>query len=150
LKSGQILLRASAARLTHYNASVEQRATQLAQKFEEGVALFNQGEYFACHEAWEDVWRELQGDDRRFVQGLIQVAVGMYHASRWNVAGARGLFARGVAHLQEFGPERGGINIAALLDEVRPWRAAVELREQLPARPLLGFDRARMLESLFP
>src|SRR5690242_13966201 len=92
----------------------------LLARFEEGATLFNAGQYFDCHEAWEDVWRELHGDERRFVQGLIQIAVGLYHASRWNVAGARGLFARAVARLEGFAPDYGGVQVSALLSQVAP------------------------------
>ena len=122
----------------------------LNEKFDEGAALFNSGEYFACHEAWEDVWRELQGDPRLFVQGLIQVAVGLYHASRWNTAGARGLFTRGVARLERFTPEYAGVNVRALLAAVAPWRAAIELREELPAGPVLNYDREQTSRALAP
>jgi uncharacterized protein len=113
----------------------------LLARFEEGAALFNAAEYFECHEAWEDVWRELEGDNRRFVQGLIQVAVGLYHATRWNVAGARGLFARAVKRLEGFAPEYGGVQVGELLVELASWRAAVELREELPPGPVLRWDK---------
>ena len=118
----------------------DERTTALMAKFEEGVALFNSGDYFACHEAWEDVWRELTGDERLFVQGLIQIAVGLYHAGRWNVAGARGLFSRAVARLERFAPNYGGVDVRALLAQVGPWRAAIELREELPPGPILNWQ----------
>jgi predicted metal-dependent hydrolase len=118
------------------------------EKFDEGAALFNSGEYFACHEAWEDVWRELQGNPRLFVQGLIQVAVGLYHASRWNTAGARGLFTRGVARLERFAPEYAGVDVSGLLAQLSPWRAAVETREELPAGPRLDYDAQRLISTL--
>src|SRR3989442_38030 len=45
-----------------------------------GVLLFNRHEFFEAHEVWEALWLSADvGTDRRFVQGLIQAAVGLYH-----------------------------------------------------------------------
>ena len=127
---------------------MNERKNILAARFDEGVALFNSGDYFACHEAWEDVWRELHGDRRIFVQGLIQIAVGLYHASRFNSAGARGLFSRGVARLERFPPDYCGVNVRAFLTAIAPCRAAIELRE-LPAGPILHYDPQQTSCMLF-
>ena len=127
---------------------MSERAAELPAKFEEGAALFNAGDYYACHEAWEDVWRELTGDERLFLQGLIQIAVGLYHAGRWNVAGARGLFSRAVAKLERFTPEYGGVDVSSLLAQVGPWRAAIELREELPKGPEFKYEAQRMEKLL--
>jgi predicted metal-dependent hydrolase len=90
----------------------------------------------------------LHGDERRFVQGLIQIAVGLYHAGRWNAAGARGLFARAVKRLEGFAPEYAGVQVSALLAEVAPWRAAVELSEKLPPGPVLRWDKESFGETI--
>jgi predicted metal-dependent hydrolase len=42
-----------------------------------GVVLFNRGDFFEAHEAWEDVWVDCAGEERVFYQGLIQAAVGL-------------------------------------------------------------------------
>jgi predicted metal-dependent hydrolase len=129
---------------------VDEPTQSLAGRFDEGAALFNSGDYFACHEAWEDVWRELHGERRLFVQGLIQIAVALYHATRWNTAGARGLFSRGVARLERFAPEYCGVNVGALLADIAPCRAAAELREPLPNGGLvLHYDPERTARELF-
>ena len=52
----------------------------LPQRLEQGRVAFNRGEYFEAHELWEDVWRELAGAERIFVQGLIQIAAGLHLA----------------------------------------------------------------------
>jgi predicted metal-dependent hydrolase len=114
---------------------------QLAARFDQGAKLFNAGEYFACHEAWEDVWRELKGENKIFVQALIQVAVGLYHASRGNERGAASLLKRGIRRLEKFAPEYAGVRAGALLADVAAWRTGV-------ARPRLEYDRARMSREL--
>ncbi len=48
------------------------------ERFADGIRLFNGGSYWESHEAWEDVWREIEGEEKLFVQGLIQAAAA-YH-----------------------------------------------------------------------
>jgi hypothetical protein len=44
-----------------------------------GSTLFDAGAFFEAHEAWEEQWRvEIDETQRRFLQGLIQVAAA-YH-----------------------------------------------------------------------
>lgn len=114
---------------------------QLTAKFQEGAELFNRGEYFACHEVWEDVWRELKGENRTFLQALIQVAVGLYHAGRGNASGAESLLKRGIGRLEKFAPEYAGVRVGALLEDVDKLRAGGE-------RPRLEYDRARVRQDL--
>ena len=46
-----------------------------------GAALFNQGLYWEAHEAWEELWLELEDEPKLFVQGLIQVAAAYHKAT---------------------------------------------------------------------
>lgn len=48
-------------------------------RIEQGRSAFNRGAYFEAHERWEEAWKELDGADRSFVQGLIQIAAGLHH-----------------------------------------------------------------------
>ncbi len=57
-----------------------------------GVLLFNRQDYFEAHEAWEDLWSESHGPERRFYQGLIQAAVGLCHFVNGNRNGAIKLY----------------------------------------------------------
>ena len=57
-----------------------------------GVRFFNDRDFFEAHEVWEDLWAESHGDERRFYQGLIQAAVGLFHFGNGNLAGAVKLY----------------------------------------------------------
>lgn len=57
-----------------------------------GIALFNRGEYFEAHEAWEHLWHDAQGTDRVFYQALIQATVTLEHCRRGNLRGASNLW----------------------------------------------------------
>src|SRR5207237_9423037 len=46
-----------------------------------GAELFNRGLYWEAHEAWEELWLELEDEPKLFVQGLIQLAAAYHKAA---------------------------------------------------------------------
>ncbi|MGB0742301.1 MAG: DUF309 domain-containing protein, partial [Planctomycetaceae bacterium] len=58
------------------------------ERLAEGVKLFNEGEFFACHDVLEDLWTEQVCPERTFLQGLIQLAVALHHFEEGNLGGA--------------------------------------------------------------
>ena len=74
-------------------------ADQVRDYFQEGIDLFNAGQFFKCHEAWEYVWNRCKGDDKVAIQGLIQAAVAILHLERGNRQGAESLYAKARAKL---------------------------------------------------
>jgi uncharacterized protein len=112
-------------------------------KLDEGIALFNSGRFFECHEALEDVWRELRGDERRWMQGIIQVAVALHHYSTGNLAGARSLFARADNKLSDAPAQVLRISVPPLRKAIAWWRSALEKQEPPPPLPHLELRRSR-------
>lgn len=55
---------------------------------------FAAGRWFEAHEEWEAMWHPLEGEEREFVQALIQAAISLHHQSRGNRAGAWSLAQR--------------------------------------------------------
>lgn len=94
--------------------------------FERGVAEYNAGFFFECHDTLEDLWSGLRGPSRDFFQGLIQVAVAFYHLGSGNVAGASSMLSRALARLEGYPPRFFGIDLEAHRAELREWRARVE------------------------
>jgi hypothetical protein len=90
------------------------------------VDLFNNGEFFQCHEALELVWMPERGPRRFFLQGLIHVAVGFYHWQRGNPDGTSRQLRKGLQKLDAYLPECEGIDTSRLCREVL---SAVELVE---------------------
>lgn len=79
------------------------------ERFELGVAEFNAGKFYDCHETLERCWQEqgllacpMEDPHREWVQGFIQISVGFYHLERDNVKGALKLFTRGLARIKKF------------------------------------------------
>jgi predicted metal-dependent hydrolase len=84
-----------------------------------GRVAFNRGAYFQAHELWEDVWLGLEGVERIFVQGLIQIASGLHHLQEGRRIPAAGLLRKGLAKLTGETPARfAELHIDALTREV--------------------------------
>jgi hypothetical protein len=83
------------------------------QSFEEGRSEFIAGRFFEAHDIWEEFWHRLHGRDRRYLQGLIHLAVGAYHFENGNLAGARSQFQKAATKLSEYPHGHWGINVRA-------------------------------------
>jgi hypothetical protein len=80
----------------------QDRAPTAKQLFEDGRREFLAGRYFEAHDIWEELWHRLRGPDRRYLQGLIHLAVGAYHYGNGNAAGARSQWEKAVRKLGEY------------------------------------------------
>lgn len=94
------------------------------EKFQNGVILFNSGEFFKAHEIWEEIWLTAPPDEKLFLQGLIQMAAAFHHYSRGNRAGMQSLVAAALEKLDKFPDVFSGLNLAALRLASREWAAA--------------------------
>jgi hypothetical protein len=84
-------------------------------RFAEYVARFNAGRFFAAHEVLEELWLEVAGAERDFLQGLVQIAVALEHRARGNGAGAAKVLARARGRLRGYGPRHAGLPLATIL-----------------------------------
>jgi uncharacterized protein len=116
------------------------------QRFLRGVACFNRGDFFAAHEAWEEIWMEVTGDTRPFYQGLIQVAVCLHHFGNGNTRGARKLFHSSHRYLQPFRPCYRGIDLDRLLGELRRCCETILAGDQPPAHAVLDPDHVPRID----
>jgi predicted metal-dependent hydrolase len=87
--------------------------------YEQGIDLFNEGRFFECHEAWEEIWKRSDGDLKLYYQGLIQAAVAILHAQRGNLEGARSLYEKASTKLDQLPPEHMGLAVGELRTELR-------------------------------
>jgi CheY-like chemotaxis protein len=88
----------------------------------EGLKLFNQGEYFECHEVIEQAWNEEKAPVRVMYQGILQIGVACYHVQHKNWRGAMKLLERGLPKTRRFAPTCLGINITQLVTDAEAIR----------------------------
>ena len=113
--------------------------------FEEGLGLYEAGEYFECHEALEPAW--MGTDDlaeRALHQGLIKVAAAYVHAGRANPPGVVRNLEGARRHLAIAGPAAAawGVDVVALLAEVDARLASPSSIATAPAPEIRRSPRA--------
>ncbi len=89
------------------------------ERFFRGLEEFNGERFFEAHEVLEDLWHEYREQDRKFIQGIIQIAAGFYHIQSCNLKGAVSQLTKGSEKLTQFLPEYKNVSVVRLLDEVR-------------------------------
>lgn len=82
--------------------------------FLRGIEEFNRRDFFECHDTWEHIWQETTGADKRFLQGMIHAAVGLYHFTNARWKGARSQLEKCTTKLAPYHPTYRGIDIAHL------------------------------------
>ena len=105
-----------------------------------GIRLFNRAEFFEAHEVLEDVWRASPEPEKKFLQGLIQIAVGLHHYGTGNLVGARSLLDRAAKNLARYPKTFGGIQLALLLNCIAEWQQALADHKPVPPFPKLDME----------
>ena len=84
-----------------------------------GLAHFRDADYFAAHDAWEEVWQGLRGRQRLFWQAMIQLVVGAYHYTNGNRRGCQGQWRKALHKCRQLGGVDGEpLQHVALLADV--------------------------------
>ena len=64
------------------------------------LSLFNEQKWYEAHDAFEDIWNTVDGDERQVIQGILQVAVSQFHLSKGNLNGATILLGEGLGRIK--------------------------------------------------
>jgi uncharacterized protein len=86
-------------------------------EFWQGIEQFNSQDFYACHDTLEALWMEAGEPDKKFYQGILQIAVAFYHLGNQNWRGAVILLGEGINRLSYYQPIYGGIDVEELLEE---------------------------------
>ncbi len=86
--------------------------------FREGMRQYKAMDYFEAHEAWEDLWSDFYNEDRKFIQGLIQLAVSFVHLGNGNMIGAKNLLRKSKEKFKDFKGVHRGIQVQTLLNQM--------------------------------
>ena len=74
--------------------------------------LFNNHDWYEAHDAFEEIWNSVDGDERQVIQGILQVSVSQFHLSKGNLNGATILLGEGLGRIKS----RTKINLGIDLD----------------------------------
>jgi predicted metal-dependent hydrolase len=93
------------------------------------ISLFNSGHFFEAHEVLEEIWRDAPEGEKKFWQGLIQIAVAFHHRSVGNIIGARSLLDRAIRNLSPYPDIYCGIQLRPLKVSLDKWQEAISKNE---------------------
>ncbi|MGH7198199.1 MAG: DUF309 domain-containing protein [Candidatus Omnitrophota bacterium] len=93
---------------------------QTDERFKQGLALFNQGQFFECHDVIEELWLETDRTDpsRDLYKGVIQAAASLYQYKRGILSGAKALHQTSASNLGSYLPAALGLNVQKLIDDM--------------------------------
>lgn len=138
LKPGYVL---GAAEVVEFPMSDEDR-----RDMARGVVLFNRGEFWESHEAWEQIWLRHAEPARVFLQALIQLAAA-YHQLH------RGIHHGVVKHLNnvalKLGPFSGcflGVDVDGVKESVEQGQTEIH---RVGSAGIESFDRALVCTITF-
>ena len=82
----------------------------------QGIAEFNQGKFYQCHDTLEEIWKAEPRPIRHLYQGILQIGVAFYHLRAQRYGAVVTLLSSGSGYLEPFAPLCMGVNVAKLLD----------------------------------
>lgn len=99
-------------------------------RLQKGIDEFNKQLFFECHETLEEIWLEEHGEDRRFYQGVIQIAAGYFKWQQGVPAGALKLWRMGLEKIEPYGPVYLGVDLASLMEAVKEHLQDLQLAQE--------------------
>jgi len=106
------------------------------------LKLFNYHERYEAHDALEEIWNSVDGDERQVIQGILQVSVSQFHLSKGNLNGATILLGEGLGRIKT----RTKINIGIDLESFS--RSLEDLLRKLQYKELINENDKPFLKPL--
>ena len=78
----------------------EQSTKRFKDSFLIALNLFNSHKWYEAHDAFEEIWNSVDGEERQVIQGILQVSVSQFHLSKGNLNGATILLGEGLGRIK--------------------------------------------------
>ncbi len=98
----------------------------LEDEYLEYIELFNERDFYDCHEVLEDLWLDYQGPSRRFYQGLIHLAAAYLLLMRERMSGCKARFKSTLSYLEDYPDEYLHLELNPIRENVRMWLTRLE------------------------
>ena len=92
--------------------------------------LFNSQKWYEAHDALEDIWNGLDGDERQIIQGILQVSVSQFHLNKGNTNGATILLGEGLGRIKKRKYINLGIDLNLFCDSLE--KLLIKLQSKVP------------------
>ncbi len=105
-------------------------------QLEQGIALYNKGDYFGAQEYLEDLLNAVEGNEQALARALLMIAAGMHmHFYRGGGRGTLNLFRQSLMLLDELRPQCAGVGTAELYEALEAYLQDLQDRR----KPGAGF-----------
>ena len=98
----------------------------LADLATKGIAMFNDGHFYKCHDFLEEAWMADNSAGRDLYRGILQVGIAYYQIERGNYRGALKMLLRVRQWLEPLPDICRQVNVARLRDDVERVNRALE------------------------
>ncbi|MCP4358732.1 MAG: DUF309 domain-containing protein [Chloroflexi bacterium] len=130
------------ARLPDSEALADICAEPLAALALTGIALFNQGEYYKCHDALEEAWKQDTTPGRNLYRGVLQYSIALYQIEQSNYRGAVKMLLRVRQWLDPLPVVCRSVNVARLRENIQ---LTADKVQELGEDGLVTFDFTAVL-----
>ena len=93
--------------------------------------LFNNHKWYEAHDAFEEIWNSVDGDERQVVQGILQVSVSQFHLSKGNSNGATILLGEGLGRIKTRTNVNLGIDLESFCSRLEDLLKKLQYNETL-------------------
>ena len=114
-------------------------------EFYTGLALFNRGFYFECHDVWEEIWGDAKGKNKIFYQALIMSAVSLYHFGNENLEGALSCLQKAERQFSQLPEAFLGLNITRFVQQMKQFFEGMALGQTELTGELLAKPRPKIV-----
>ncbi|MCP9809113.1 DUF309 domain-containing protein [Cyanobium sp. HWJ4-Hawea] len=97
-----------------HGSCLEEELLMADPRLGRAIELFNQGEWYACHDCLEELWHETAGPMRPVLHGVLQMAVAELHLETGNLRGATLLLGEALGRLKTAPDQALGLDLKAL------------------------------------
>jgi len=110
---------------------------------DDALDLFNNQKWYEAHDAFEEIWNGLYGDERQIIQGILQVSVSQFHLNKGNLNGAMILLGEGLGRI------KSRVSVDLGLDLYSFCKSLEVLLEKLHSKAPLSNDDAPFLKKKY-
>ena len=105
-----------------------------------GRRAFERGEFFDAHEHWEAAWNASDGAERRWIQGMIQIATALHKLAAGRADLARSLLTKALAKLADAAASLEGLDVPRFARDAAALLGALERGESPSPSTLQLYD----------
>jgi len=95
------------------------------------INLFNNHEWYEAHDAFEEIWNSVDGEERQVIQGILQVSVSQFHLSKGNLNGATILLGEGLGRIKTRTKINLGIDLESFCSGLEDLLRKLQYKENL-------------------